>query len=102
MNAASEQSEKEFQSQVIRLAGLHGWLTYHTFSSRRSPSGFPDLVLAHPGRGKLLFAELKRQGGGLTDAQYHWLVVLRMAGQDVRLWRPGDWPEIERVLAGGG
>ncbi len=37
--------EKPFQAQVVELARLSGWLTYHTHDSRRSQSGFPDLVL---------------------------------------------------------
>ena len=46
-------SEKAWQMAVVRLLKQHGYpLIYHTFDSRRSPSGFPDLIAVHelPGR----------------------------------------------------
>ena len=49
-------TEKAFQSDVMRVAKMLGWLCYHTFDSRRSASGFPDLVLV---RERVLFRELK-------------------------------------------
>lgn len=90
-------TEKEFQSQIIRLAKLLGWIVYHTHDSRRSPGGFPDLVLA---KHKVIFAELKSPTGRPTAEQTAWLDRLRLAGQDARLWSPVDWPEIEAVLKG--
>lgn len=93
-------SEAEFMRQVVRLAGLFGWLVYHTHDSRRSQAGFPDLTLAHPGRGELVFAELKSARGRVRPEQQAWLEALRAAGQRAYLWRPGDWPEIEEVLRG--
>ena len=43
-------------------------LVYHTYSSKRSApgfpdlAGFPDLVLVHPQSGRTIFAELKKEG----------------------------------------
>ena len=68
-------SEKEFQSQIVQLARLQGWLVYHTFDSRRSEPGFPDLVLAHE-EGGVLFREIKTDTGKTTGAQELWLQVL--------------------------
>jgi len=91
-------SEKQFQAQVLQLARLSGWLTYHTHDSRRSQAGFPDLVLVRPPA--VLFAELKSEGGGLRPEQRGWLRALEACpGVAVRLWMPGDWPEVEEVLA---
>jgi hypothetical protein len=90
-------SEKEFQAQILQLARLAGWKAYHTFDSRRSTAGFPDLVLVRPP--VVLFVELKSEEGKLRPEQKAWLEVLsRCERVEARLWRPGMWPEIERVL----
>lgn len=91
-------AESSFQETVIQFARLHRFQVYHTHDSRRSRAGFPDLTLWKPGR--LIFAELKAAKGRLAPAQGETLVSLRDAGVEVYLWRPEDWPEIERVLGG--
>lgn len=93
-------TEAEFQAQVLQLANLCGFLTYHTYDSRRSGPGFPDLVLVHPRRRLTLFRELKRTGGRLSEFQREWITALRISGQDADVWTPEDWPEIERTLRG--
>lgn len=96
--SVSASPEKDFQQNVIDLARLAGWLHYHTFDSRRSAPGFPDLVLAR-GR-RVIFAELKSERGTLTPEQERWLEALRAAqGIETYVWRPGDWEEITEVLA---
>ncbi len=91
-------SEKHFQSQVLELARLSGWRCYHTFDSRRSVPGFPDLVLVRAP--VVLFAELKSESGKLRPEQREWLELLsRCEGVEARLWRPGDWSEVEETLA---
>lgn len=89
-------AEKEFQAQVLELARINHWLHYHTYRSRRSPEGFPDLVLV---RDRVLYRELKTETGIVSDAQEMWLEKLAAAGADARVWRPSDFPEIERELA---
>lgn len=90
-------SEKAFQAQIVELARLSGWLCYHTFDSRRSAAGFPDLVLVRPP--VVVFAELKSEAGKLRPEQQAWLEALRECpGVEARLWRPGDWEEIEATL----
>ena len=92
-------SEKQFQAQVVELARYSGFLVYHTFDSRRSAGGFPDLVLVKPPR--LIFAELKSEGGKLRPEQQKWLDALGGCESiEVRLWRPSEWEEIERMLKG--
>lgn len=105
-------SEKAFQQQVVNLARLFGWRCYHTYDARRSEPGFPDLLMARPpegGRpGRLIFAELKRATGRVSNEQRAWLMDLaEIAAQpdaqavEVHLWRPGDFDEIRKVLAHG-
>lgn len=84
-------SEKEFQEQVVTLAQALRWRYYHTHRSDRSPAGFPDLVLVHPARGRLLFRELKSEKGSASAAQREWIEDLSAAHQDVGVWRPRDW-----------
>lgn len=89
-------TEKGFQRVVIEYARLRGWNIYHTHDSRRSPAGFPDLVLV---RERVVFAELKSERGRLTVEQRAWLAALRTAGVEVFCWRPSQWDEIERTLS---
>ena len=92
-------TEAEFQRAVVNLAKSYGWgLQYHTFDSRLSAKGFPDLVLCN-GR-RVVFAELKSARGKASEEQLAWLAALGDAGEEAFLWRPGDWDEIEGVLSG--
>lgn len=107
-------TERAFQTAVIDYARRSGWLVAHLHDSRRQvapgvhvgdrdAAGFPDLVLVRGSR--VLFAELKTETGRLRHAQVLWLEALRAVESDaagrvlVRVFRPSDWPEIERTLA---
>ena len=90
-------TEKEFQAQVVELAGLLGWQCYHTFDSRHSAPGWPDLALWRPGR--FMLVELKTESGRLTPVQAGTIMELKSAGVDVRVWRPSQFDEIVAVLA---
>lgn len=101
MRSPIEPSEKEFQQAVLELAAMYGWRAYHTYDSRKSASGFPDLVLVHPLQRRVIFAELKTNAGSVSVAQKDWMLDLLRAGADARLWRPSDWDiEIEPALRG--
>lgn len=100
MSAQSvKMDERALQSAVLDLARLLGWKCYHTFDSRRSEPGFPDLVMAHP-RGGLIFAELKSETGMLTPEQDAWGLALLLTGSPLVIWRPAQWLDgtIERRL----
>ena len=85
--------------QVTQLATLLGWWCYHTWDSRHSQRGFPDLVLVRPP--DLLCVELKRRGGRLTREQSRWLEVLTQCpGIEAYVWSPDEWPQVERRLQG--
>lgn len=90
-------SEAEFQRQVCQLASLYGFRWYHTHDSRRSPAGFPDLVLVHPARG-VVYAELKSEKGVIRPEQAEWHELLTKAGQRVYVWRPHQLQEIANIL----
>lgn len=97
MKGTYQQTEAEFQQQVVRLARLLGYAVYHPWLSVRSTAGYPDLTIARPGR--LILAELKSERGKLSDAQQGWLDLLRtVKGVEVYCWRPSDWDELEQVL----
>ena len=86
--AAAAMSERELENSVRRYLVDLSLRWYHTFDSRRSPSGFPDLVIV--GRG-VIYRELKTAKGKLTAAQSQWLDTLTAAGQDACVWRPSDF-----------
>ncbi len=115
-----KQSERQFQTAVIDYAERLGWKVAHFHDSRRevrpgvyvgdkAAAGFPDLVLVRDGR--LVFIELKTEKGRLGEPQKEWLNALmrvelllsmEAAGEprvQAYVFRPSDWPEIERVLA---
>ena len=97
-------SERDFERAVIQLAKLHGWLVHverpaQTNKGWRTPiqgdSGWVDLILV---RERVLFRELKTDRGRVTPQQQEWLERLQAAGADAGIWRPSDWPDIERTL----
>lgn len=124
--AAGRRPEQAFQDQVVELAQACGWLVYHTFDSRHSVKGFPDLVMLRDA--VLLVVELKVLEQ-TTEHQELWLERFRTFGAtlaDVRdscraslevdggslgrvqrhgwprvavaVWRPSDWPIVEQTL----
>ena len=93
-------TERQLQDAVKRLARLLGYRVYHTYDSRRSDPGYPDLVMVRTRPARYLNAELKSEAGRLTRDQAAWLSDLRAAGVEVHVWRPKDWLDgtIEAVL----
>lgn len=93
-----EITERAFQAEVLHLAGLFGWRVFHPYDSRRSQRGFPDLTLVRGDR--LVFAELKSEGGRVRPEQVEWLDALGGVGGCVEafLWRPSDLDAIAGVL----
>lgn len=92
-------TERQLQEHVVALAKQLGWMVYHTYDSRRSQPGFPDLVLV---RGVVLYRELKAVNGVLSPEQKAWLQCLRVAGADAGVWRPWHLLDgtVERALRG--
>jgi hypothetical protein len=96
MSRGCHVSEAAFMASVRELAALTGWRCLHIYDSRRSSSGFPDLLLAR--RERLVAAELKSERGLVKPAQTEWLAALRQTGCETHVWRPSDWPAVERTL----
>lgn len=94
--------ERDWQQTILDAARYRGYRCYHTFDSRRSEPGFPDLVCAKPGM-PLLAIEVKTERGRVTPAQERWLALLgSLPGVVVMIARPSDWDEIEKTLREGG
>ena len=92
------ESEKSWQTWVVDRARLSRWDVYHTFDSRRSEAGWPDLALVRPPR--FILAELKTETGRLSPAQRQWRrKLLRCPGIETYLWRPSDRDDITEILA---
>lgn len=95
--------EKDFQHRVTEVARIRNWSVYSIPDSRRATlSGFPDLVLFRRSDGRLIFAELKREKGRLSEPQKEILDTLReISGNgrfEVYVWRPSDYEEIVKIL----
>lgn len=98
-------TEAQFQATVLDYAKLRNWRVHHVRPARtakgwRTPiqgdPGFPDLLMV---RGtELIVAELKSDRGTLSDDQKLWLHCLGAACVETYVWRPRDFPEIERRL----
>jgi hypothetical protein len=105
-----DMTEKQFQRRVTDTAKTYGWLFHHCrpaydHGQFRTPieghRGFPDLVLVHPLRGVVIFAELKTDRGETTDQQDRWLGALALChGVRTRTWRPKHWETVLAELSG--
>ena len=94
--------EKDFQERICHLGRLYGWKIYSVPDSRRvSLSGYPDLTMWHVAQKHLIFAELKREKGKLSESQKVVLAELETLGVEVCVWRPSDWDTILELLKGG-
>ena len=95
------QSEREFQAQLIKVVEMLGGLVYHTYDSRRSARGYPDLtiVLKNGPARRVIWAELKAGKKQPTDSQWIWLRGL--PDHQAYLWRPDDWDDAVRIIQYG-
>jgi hypothetical protein len=104
--------EDDLLNYALSTGRMLGWRVYHTRYSLRSSAGFPDLVAVHAGQGRVLYAELKREGlwptegrigagGRWVDGQREWLADLHDAGDEVYLWWPSDSRDIATIFSYG-
>ena len=90
-------SEKKYQAMVLKTARELGWLVYHTYDSRRSQEGFPDLVMVKPPH--VLFVELKSADGERDVDQLEWGDNLERCDQvEYRENKPAQWDELVELL----
>ena len=96
-------NEKAFQTIVITTARENGWMVYHTYDSRKSEPGFPDLCMVK--NGFIMFVELKTDKGKVTSTQRQWIEQFlihqnRCQNSIVEIWRPHIWEEKKKLLIG--
>lgn len=106
-------TEREFQGRILTTAQMYGWRHMHIGESTKrvrrggkyitvadpDTAGWPDLVLCHRRRGRIVFREVKTDKGRITDNQRDWLDLLEACGMDVGVWRPRDWNDILKELS---
>ncbi|MCL6437229.1 MAG: VRR-NUC domain-containing protein [Rubrobacteraceae bacterium] len=91
-------SEKNFTTRVKGIFRAAGWLTYHTWNSKHSDPGFPDLMLVRDGR--LVAMELKVKNNKISECQARWLEALARAGIETYVMWPRHEAEITKIAAG--
>ena len=98
LNCDRESSEADFQNAIIKLAKQNGWLIYHTHDSRKSQSGFPDLIMLKGNY--MIVSELKSRTGKLSEAQAQWIKAFEgVKITNINIWKPGtDNDEIVEML----
>jgi hypothetical protein len=79
------------------MAETRKWRWWHDMDSRRNKAGLPDLLMVRGNR--LVFAELKRRGGKVSQAQQEWLDELeRCTSVEAHVWFPDDFDRAREVL----
>jgi hypothetical protein len=115
-------TEHDFQVEVKKLLARHGWtcglkdvdelpgLAFHAAHvMSQAEKGWPDWVAIRRRDRRLLFFELKRENGELSERQAAVLDLLRCVRSpgdavngvprvQVLVWRPSDMPAIVEVL----
>ena len=95
-----KQSEREFQAQLMQVVEMLGGMVYHTYDSRRSPKGYPDLTIIRADSGDMIWAELKVGKKQPTSTRSgYWLRAL--PDHQAYLWRPEDWDDAVRIIQEG-
>lgn len=118
--------EADFQARIIAMAERFGWKVWHVpapmrwspkeqkFVPAREGAGLPDLILLHDDPPRIVFMELKGDGGKLSDKQREFLqaakeIAEQLPGLDgdfhhdqrtvgvVAAW-PDDEEAVERLL----
>ena len=91
--------EADFQRLIVEAAGYLGYAVYHTFDSRRSNPGWPDLVLLK--QGHMICLEVKTERGRVRPEQVVWIAELdQVPGVTAMIVRPSQWDQVEALLKG--
>ena len=86
-------TERLFQGRVQQALRVAGFESYHTYDSRRSTKGFPDLVAINPKKRRILAIEVKTETGKVTPEQNDWLTWFSLCGVETWLLRPSQFDE---------
>jgi hypothetical protein len=93
--------EKDFQARVADLLHVYGWSVFSIPDSRRATvSGWPDICAWNVKLGRIIWVELKREKGLLSEAQKQVLSDLGLLGLENYVWRPSDWDDIVKIAKG--
>lgn len=110
--------ERDLLNWALDLARRTGWKAYHVpapmravpggFVGAREAAGLPDLILLHDDPPRMILAELKGDGGKLSDEQREFLKIARFVADEacydaervigVYVWTPFDRDAIETML----
>jgi VRR-NUC domain-containing protein len=90
------QSETRYREWIETYATSRGWLIYHTYNSRRSQKGFPDLFMVRGGRAVAL--EVKGARGQTTPEQDQWIWAMKLAGIEAYVVWPKDEDFVRDLL----
>ena len=82
-----QMTERQLHAAVTDLCKMLALPVYHTYDSRRSAHGWPDVAICGT---RLILRELKTARGRVTAAQERWGHALVLAGTDWDVWRPAD------------
>ena len=91
-------SEAALQQAIVSAASKLGWMHYHTYDSRRSSEGFPDLVLVHDGKQRIVYIECKSEDGKVSIYQLAWQDALARCDAEIYVVRPRHLDEIIQIL----
>ncbi len=85
--------------QAIIDASKHlGYRCFHTFDSRRSEPGFPDLLLLRERDGRRYVIETKTEKGPVTTEQLAWIAAFSSCGIPAMVARPNDLDTVLEML----
>ena len=116
--------ESDFQARITATAKQFGWKVWHVpvpmvwdakskaFRPSKGGAGLPDLILLHDDPPRLVFLELKREGGKLSDKQREFLQAAKLVAERAHqhgseMWQLPDeypigviaaWPEHEEQI----
>jgi hypothetical protein len=90
--------ETDLQAAIVKVATRLGYLHYHTYNAQRSDFGFPDLVLVHDEKKRVICIECKSDTGKVTPEQTMWHDALARCGEEVYLVFPRHLDEIIEIL----
>jgi hypothetical protein len=96
--APEELSEKQWSQQFKGLFTVLGWVGYHPYLSIHSERGWPDWSLVHLTTKRLIFVELKKESGKLSDSQIRWRDLLEATGQEWYCLKPSQFDEAAEIL----
>src|SRR3954467_15050939 len=94
--ALADLTEREWSLTVYELLDMLAWDRYHTYRSKKSRAGYPDETCW---RERVLWLELKREGGKLSEEQQRVVRGLLAANAEIYVVRPSALDVLAKVLA---